>query len=408
MNGISIALKRALVRFTILILMYFAAALICLIAARMVRAQTLSAGYDRTCAIDASGGVQCWGGGALGNGSTADATVPIRPKYLTSGVIAVTVNSSARSCALRSSGEVLCWGANSLGELGDGTTTDRWVPTPILGLGPGSGVTAIALGEEHACALKSDGTVLCWGHNRYGQIGNGAVGGVLPPTVVNGFAAGSGVVAIAAGGANTCAIKSDQSVYCWGHNGVGEVGDGTTVDRYVPTPVTSLGFASGVISVSVGFAHACAVRNDGDVFCWGFNGVGQLGNGGIQNALVPTPTLLHVDEGALAVEVNGTYSHTCARSDKGVFCWGSNNSGELGDGTTTDRDYPVQVLTLGAGIPVDAVVTGIGHSCARRSIERIVCWGSNFAGQLGNDTNVDSLTPQTVMLDESIFADGFE
>jgi alpha-tubulin suppressor-like RCC1 family protein len=273
----------------------------------------------------------------------------------------------------------------------------------VIGLGSGSGVVKIALGSNHACALRADGAVLCWGGNQYGQVGSDTSGGVLPPTVVSGFGPGAGVIAIAAGNEHTCAVKSDQAVYCWGRNTNGALGDGTASNRDVPTLVTSLGAGSGAAGVSAGSGYTCAVRYDGATFCWGYNGFGQLGDGTTTASLVPK---LILGPATGAVEVNGLYGHTCARTATRVLCWGSNNTGELGDGTTVDRHFSVPVLTLGAGI--DAIATGVGHSCARKSGGKVVCWGRNFAGQLGNGTFVDALTPQVVELNDSIFGDGFE
>lgn len=377
------------------------AILACLLETPLVQAQMLSAGYDHTCVIDAGGGVQCWGSnssGQLGNGSFGDRLVPVRVKSLDSGVIAVAATSPDRSCALRSNGEVLCWGNNARGELGDGTTITRWVPTRVAGLGPGSGVTAITLGIDHACALRADGTVLCWGGNRLGQIGNGASGGIRSPTPVLGFEPDSGVVSISAGNEHTCAVKSDQSVYCWGSNGNHQIGDGTAINRTVQTPVRTLGIGSGAVRVSAGFGYTCVVRDDGAILCWGANWFGQLGNGTTTPA--PLPNYV-IDPSIGALEMSGLYGHTCARTEAGVVCWGSNNSGELGDGTSIDRSFPV--LALGGNI--DAVATGVGHSCARKSEGAVVCWGRNFAGQLGNGTHADSLTPQVVNLGGSGFLD---
>ena len=396
-NSILLGAKKTLHRFV---------ALACLLVAPTASAQVLSAGSHHTCAIDAGEGLRCWGdnrSGQLGDGSIKPRTLPVRVKNLESGVIAVAATSSSRTCALRANGEVLCWGDNSDGQLGDGTTMSRRVPTRVEGLGPGSGVTAIALGGGHACALKSSGAVLCWGSDEFGQIGDGSSRGTRPVTPVAGFGAGSGVAAIAAGESHTCAVKFDQSVYCWGRNDDGgQLGDGTTMSRNVPVPVKTLGVGSGVVSVSTGALHTCATRNDGAVLCWGWNGDGQLGDGSTVQRLVPGFTLR---TGIGVSQVNAGFKHTCARVENDAFCWGDNIWGQIGDGTRTERFFPT-LVDLSASI--DSIAVGSFHSCARKITGAITCWGANHEGQLGAGVDSFSATPQVVLFDEVLFEDGFE
>ena len=383
----------------------------CLLAASATHAHVLSAGFAHTCTIDAGGGVQCWGyngNGQLGDGSTdSPRTLPVRATNLDSGIVAVAATSRERSCALRGNGEVLCWGANGAGELGDGTTIDRLIPTPVNGLGPGSGVTMIALGFNHACALRSDGAVLCWGNNSSGQLGTGTTSNVpVPTTHVFGLGAGSGTVAIAAGETHTCALKTDQSVYCWGGNGDGALGDSTTIDHVVPLPVATLGAGSGAVDISAGRNYSCATRNEGSLLCWGRNSYGQLGDGTTTTALLPK---LILGTGGGAIEVSGMYNHTCARTGAGVLCWGTNTDGQLGDGSiSTDHYSPVAVQTLGADMA--AVAAGAYHSCARKSSGTVLCWGGNFGGQLGiGELSRGSVMPVVVKLnDPPIFRNGFD
>lgn len=381
-----------------------------IIAIPAAATQGLSAGKWHTCAIDDGGGVQCWGAnssGQLGDGSLDDHAAPARVLHLDSGVIAIAATASDYSCAVRSNGEVLCWGSNEAGKLGDGTTLDRQIPTQVVGFGPGSGVKSVTLGGRHTCALKSNGAVYCWGNNEFGQLGTGTTEASPVPTQVFGLGPESGVVAIAAGLNHSCAVKSDQSVSCWGSNASGALGDGTLGGHYVPLPVTNLGTDSGAVNVSAGSNYSCATRQDGAVLCWGDNSYGQLGDGG-SSPFAPTPQLAMVP-GSNALDVSGIQFHTCARTDSGVYCWGLNAAGQLGDGTVESRSTPAQVLTLGADI--NAIAVGGFHSCARKSDGALLCWGANFRGQLGdgNVSNDSTNTPKVVALEDyPIFSDGFE
>ena len=222
-------------------------------------------------------------------------------------------------------------------------------------------------------------------------------------TPVVGLGPGSGVVAIAAGQGHTCAVKSDQSVYCWGDNQYGQLGDGTTINRTVAAAVRTLGMGSGVVAVSVGRAHTCVTRNDGAVLCWGGNGFGQLGDGTYNARLTPGYVLGSENS---AVRVSARLVHSCAGTTHGVACWGNNVGGQIGDGTFTDRPFPTWASTLDTS--VDEIAAGYMHSCARKVTGMIVCWGQNNAGQLGNGSDSTATTPQVVLINEVVFSDGFE
>src|SRR5262249_21863029 len=193
--------------------------------------------------------------------------------------------------ALEGDGTVLGWGDNSQGELGDGTTTQRLTPVPTLGLGSGSGVIAIAAGgsggSRHGHALKSDGTVLSWGGNGSGQLRRGTTAQRNAPVVAR--ATGSSIVGIAAGDLHASAVDSDGTVLAWGDNGSGELGDGTAASQSTPVEVVDLGSGAGITRIAAGGAHSLALRGDGAVFAWGANGSGQLGDGTIIQRTRPVP-----------------------------------------------------------------------------------------------------------------------
>jgi cysteine-rich repeat protein len=301
----------------------------------------LTAGSEHNCVIVSSGGVKCWGGswyGTLGNGTSGPgiySATPVNVTGLSSGVVYVA-SGVYHTCAILSSGGAMCWGRNGYGQLGDGTTTNR--PTPVAVSGLSSGLAAIAGGLEHTCALSDTGGLKCWGGNDYGKLGDGTLTDRLIPVDVSGLT--SGVLAVTAGGMHTCAIMSTGGIKCWGNNAYGQLGDGTTTNRYTPTDVP--GLASGVAAISAGTWHTCAVTDTGGVKCWGYNSFGRLGDGTITNR--PNPVdVLGITAGGLAVSSDD--NHTCALLDtEGMKCWGYNATGQLGDGTTTMRYSPVDVV----------------------------------------------------------------
>ena len=226
----------------------------------------IATGAYHTCALTAVGGVKCWGdnfAGDLGDGTTTiSTTTPVDVLGLAKGVTAIAAGQ-AHTCAVTSAGGVKCWGWNDSGQLGNGTTTDSSVPVDVTGLG--SRVTAVATGMWHTCALTVEGGVKCWGHNEYGVLGNGTTTDSLIPVDVSGLT--SGVTAIAAGFLHTCAETTAGGVKCWGDNDYGALGDGTTTDSLIPVDV--VGLASGVASVVAGDVHTCVLTAAGGVKCWG-------------------------------------------------------------------------------------------------------------------------------------------
>lgn len=371
----------------------------------------LSAGTSHSCAVVADGTVKCWGlntNGRLGDGTTTQRTTPVLVAGISSGASDVAAGD-AFTCAVVSGG-VKCWGLNTSGQLGDGTTTQRITPVSVYASGTTafSGATQVAAGAAFACALKTDGTVWCWGSDASGQLGNGTstTTNQTRPVQVSGV---SGATAIAAGGGSACAVVAG-GVKCWGLNTNGQVGDGTTTPRTSPVDVkvsvsTSLSAATGV---SVGAAHACALLSSGGVKCWGLNTSGQLGIG--------TSTGQSVF--AVDVKVNATTllsgvtqlaagaSHNCAIVGMGgsatARCWGLNTSGQLGDGTTTNRAFATSVAgSIGNGL--SQLAAGGAHTISVVPSTVLppiagAAWGSNKNGQLGDSTTTNRTGPTSVLL----------
>jgi len=290
------------------------------------------------------------------------------------------------TCAMTNAGSVFCWGYNAMGQLGNANTTDSTTPVAVPGLG---GIVAIAAGSNHTCALDSVGAVKCWGSNAYGQLGNGNTTDSTTPVAVTGLA--SSVRSIAAGYGHTCAVTSAGAVQCWGWNGLGQLGNGNITDSH--TPVLVSGLTTGVVSTTAAYSHSCALTSGGAVKCWGNNGSGQLGNGTFTNSYIPVQ-VVGLSSGVLVISSSHDGLHTCVQTSGGaVQCWGSNTYGQLGNGNTTDANAPVAVPSLSNG--VQAIAAGHLHTCALASASGVECWGYNIFGQLGNGTTINSLNPVT-------------
>ena len=215
------------------------------------------------------------------------------------------------TCAILDDGSVSCWGYNSNGQLGDGTTTNRNTPTQTSSLGTDRTAVAISTGQHHTCAILDDGSVSCWGDNDYGKLGDGTTTDRNTPTQTSSLGTDRTAVAISAGDYHTCAILDDGSVSCWGYNDYGQLGDGTTTDRNTPTQTSSLGTDRTAVAITAGDYHTCAILDDGSVSCWGYNSYGQLGDGTTTNRNTPTQTSsLGTDRTAVAITA-GALSHMC-------------------------------------------------------------------------------------------------
>ena len=355
--------------------------------ARADAASAVTAGASHTCARTLGGSVQCWGAngdGQLGNGTTANSSVAVAVTGMPSGIAAIAAGGR-HTCAL-TGGDLSCWGYNQHGQLGNGTTTNSSIPVAVGSLS--SGVVAVAAGAYHACALDTEGGVSCWGMNTNGQLGSESTTISSNPLAVTGLS--SGVAAIAAGGFHTCALGTSGEVQCWGLNEDGQLGNGTTANSNVPVAVT--GLSNAVAAITAGAYHTCALGTNGGVECWGFNYSGQLGNGTTGNSSIPV-AVTGLMSGVAAIAA-GDY-HACGLgSDGGILCWGLNDSGQLGNGTTRNSSIPVAVTGLTSSMA--AVDAGRFHTCAVATGGAVKCWGNNFAGQLGNGTTINSSVPVDV------------
>jgi alpha-tubulin suppressor-like RCC1 family protein len=364
-------------------------------------------GGEPALAATAPGRVLAWGSDGfsqLGDGGTnVDRPTPaaVTGSAVASNVIAVAAGGG-HSLALRSDGSVHAWGWDSAGQLGDGgTNTNQGAPIAVSGLGPGSGVVAVAAGGYHSLALRSDGSVVAWGSDSNGQLGDGAVlADRSAPVAVSGLGAGSGVIAVSAGFYHSLALRSDGSVVAWGSDSDGQLGDNAGLaDQPAPVTVSGLGPGSGTTGISAGGYHSLAVRSNGHVLAWGSDSDGQLGDGGA-NSDAPTPvTVSGLGAGSgVASVIGGGYHSLALRSDGSVLAWGFDGSGQLGDGgADADQPAPVAVSGLGAGSGVISLAGGVEQSLALRSDGSVVAWGWDGFGQLGDGgANTNRAVPTPV------------
>lgn len=251
-------------------------------------------------------------------------------------------------------------------------------------------VKQIAAGNMHTCVVTTAGAVKCWGYNVYGQLGNGTTAYSAVPVDVVGL--GSGVASISSEGYLTCAITTGGAVKCWGLNDTYQLGDGT--NKNSPVPVDVMGLNSGVVSVTTGTHHACALMNSGGVKCWGNNGVGQLARERTPSNSAQPLDIEGLPAAIASVQAGG--SHTCVLTTGGAaFCWGSNYYGQLGDGKSNPNSpVPGQVYGLGSGVA--SLSLGEYHTCAVTTAGAAKCWGFNGQGQLGYGNTVTSSIEYTL------------
>ncbi len=359
------------------------------------KVMAVAAGYRHTCVLTGAGGVRCWGAnesGQLGNGTTTDSSKPVGVVGLAGGVTSIAAGGH-HSCAVTAAGGVECWGLNDGGQLGNGTQFDSLTPVKVKGLA--GRVVAVTAGAGWTCALTSAGGVKCWGWNFYGQLGNGTIGNTTStPTDTSGLT--SGVSSISADSLHACALTTVGQVKCWGSITSDQLPQGKTTSNI---PVAVLGLGSGETAVSAGGNHACAITSSHGIKCWGANGEGELGNGSKTDSETPL-NVSTLGKGVTALAVGSTYdflsTHTCAlTSAGGVMCWGPNNYGQLGNGSKTDSSRPVEVSGLTSGIT--AIAVGGSHTCALTKQRGLKCWGNNSNGQLGNGSLTNSPTPVAVV-----------
>jgi alpha-tubulin suppressor-like RCC1 family protein len=359
----------------------------------------ISAGAHHTCAVTTGGAAMCWGSnasGQLGDGTRIDRYHPVSVAGLSSGVTAIAAGDT-HTCAITTGGALKCWGDNSSGGFGDGTTTSSTTPVDVAGLT--SGVARVSAGGRYTCAVTLAGGVKCWGDNSNLQLGIAGGSSSIPQDVPS---LAAGVVSVTGGFNYTCALLATGGVKCWGSNFTGGLGDGSPI-TFPPytrsTPGDVLGLTSGVSAIAQD-DHTCAIVAGGALKCWGSDLYAELGDGVI-NFAQPVPVSTAGISGVSAVAAGSSF--TCALAAGGaVSCWGRNDVGQAGNGTS-GFDYfrvfaPTPVTGLASGVA--AIAAGYSHACAIVPGGAVRCWGSNSYGELGDGTYIMrsvpvAVTPQT-------------
>ncbi|NBI28384.1 RCC1 domain-containing protein [Chengkuizengella marina] len=363
-----------------------------------------SLGQNHTVALSSNGTVYTWGKnnfGQLGNGTDDGKNVPVPlDDFANDGEDIIQVSAgSSYTVALSSDGTVYTWGKNNFGQLGNGTDDDKNVPVPLDDFAnDGEDIIQVSAGSSYTVALSSDGTVYTWGKNNFGQLGDGTDDDKNVPVPLDDFANdGDDIIQVSAGGYHTVALSSDGTVYTWGMNIFGQLGDGTDDDKNVPVLLDD--FANDgedIIQVSAGSSYTVALSSDGTVYTWGSNNDGQLGDGTAINKNEPVE--VNFDAEAFIDQVSAGSFHMTALTSKGkVYTWGWNSYGQLGDGTAINKNEPVEV-NFDAGVTIKQVSAGVAHTAAISSDGTLYIWGKNDFGQLGlgESANGKELTPKKV------------
>lgn len=360
--------------------------------------QDVATGGFHTCAISQLGRVWCWGDnfyGQLGDGSTSRRTQPV-PVTGLSGEFRAVAAGAAHSCALSAGGTVWCWGRNLYGQLGIGSTTSSLVPV-ALGGPMRREVRSITSGPWHTCALSENGRAFCWGLNQDGQLGDGSTSSRTAPVQVAGF--GRDGRALSAGNSHTCGLDRTGRAMCWGNNRSGRLGDGTITRRTVATPVALV--PGNARMIAAGSGHTCLLVRARRVWCWGDNQAGQLGNNSTTTSLLPRRVPRFRDGGVVAIAAGGgtdLRGFSCAiNSNNRLQCWGSNFHGQIGDGTNIPRLRPTPVLNLGNLIGMVFAGGSGDHACVTAARGRLMCWGYNTSGQLGDGSTTTARAPVRVL-----------
>lgn len=361
----------------------------------------VAAGDGHTVTLLEDRAVYAWGRndwGQVGDASTAARPVPVMVSEEHGGPRFTAVAAGHRhTLALTDDGDVLAWGDNRSGQVGDGTFDTSSSPTAVAGFGPSVSITAIAAGGAHSLAVSDGGALYAWGSNDLGQLGIGVGASVDTPTAVTAFPAGTRVVAVAAGASHSLALTEEGLVYAWGANGSGQLGDGTTTGWSTPEQVRGFPEGTRLAAIAAGSSHSLALTTRGDVFAWGANGNGQLGDRTTATRLVPVRTRGFVDAvRVVAIAAGGNHSLAISDADA-LYAWGANNDGQLGFDIAWAVDRPEEVLDLPEATRPGWFAAGAAHTGVMVGLGDVYTRGSNVAGQLGDGPGVNRQAPVLVL-----------
>jgi uncharacterized repeat protein (TIGR02543 family) len=350
------------------------------------------------------------GSGQLGDGTTANKSTPTLitfPGLQVGETIEQISAGSSHSLAVTSNGRLYAWGLNVMGRLGDGTTDNKLIPTLITftSLEVGETIQQVNASSYHSIALTTNGRVYAWGGNMSGRLGDGTSDNKLIPTLISftGLQEGEKIRLVNSKGNHNLAVTTNDRLFVWGRNDFSSLGDGTSVDKYTPTLITITGLEVGetIEQISTGNSHSLVLTTNGRVYAWGHNIEGQVGDGTTVNKLIPTLisfTGLDASETIEQVSGGSAYSHALTTSGR-VYSWGSNFNGQLGDGTDLTRINPTLISFTGlqAGETIEKVSGGSGlHSLVVTTNGRVYAWGRNAEGQLGSPITLFISTPKFI------------
>ena len=377
-------------------------------------------GGTHSIALSANGRVFLWGNnnkGQLGDGTTVRTLTPIEITQQFSlaedDIIKSVSLGDMHSAALSSKGRLFTWGWNFYGRLGDGTTTNRFVPTEITSLFSLNNeeiITKVVLGVSSSAAITSEGRIFTWGENASGQLGDGTISNKSTPVdITEKFTLDEDekVVDVSLGYVHMGALTSKGRLFTWGNNTYGQLGNGTNNLQINPTEITSylnLNSSETLISVRLGGYHTMVVTSDDRVFTWGNNTKGQLGNETFTNTNSPVDItdkfILGLNE-HIVLSSSG-YRYSIAVTSEGrVFSWGENLNGQLGDGLNANLSSPKDITSQFNLVSNEAfrlLSTGEAHSSLLTTYGKIIIWGDNENGKLGDNTTTDTLTPLEITL----------
>jgi len=326
--------------------------------------------------------------GQLGDGTTTNRLSPVSVVGGFTDWCQVSAGGF-HTAAVRTNGTLWAWGRNNVGQLGDGTLTSSRL-SPVSVVGGFTNWCQVSAGCFHTAAVRQNGTLWAWGYNSYGRLGDGTTTSKRSPvSVVGGF---TDWCQVAASDFHTAAVRQNGTLWAWGRNNYGQLGDGTLTSSRL-SPVSVVGGFTNWCQVSAGFNHTAAVRTNGTLWAWGSNGNGRLGNGTTTNRSSPVSVVGGFTDWC---QVSAGCGFTAAVRQNGtLWAWGCNGAGRLGDDTTTDRSSPVSVV--GGFTDWCQVSAGCGFTAAVRQNGTLWAWGRNFSGQLGDDTTTDRSSPVSVI-----------